>query len=597
MTDGIRRRPRHYARERAVGVVKYLVFVLPRLMFWVAVKFLAIGLWHATKLVVPKIRPFHAEPSATDAPATASEPQVDPAIEELRARKRRRHAEGVDDWDHELEQLLESAWVQPATDTDETPQQPSIQAAPNQDPLGEVGEETADVRRELLSRFHADLVKVHERLLNDVKVQEARVAKSREDAAHLLEIDPRTMWAWAEYLKSPHNVPVDRSDAWQILAAIRSGEHVEIFAPAVVTSGFPKRRKGALPRKARFAARTFDSWIVTGLGQQADVLQGPKWTLRVSGEKAEYAVETYFSFPDGRDLVAYTDELASERFDTEGFGESILRLPNSSLAPLPPQLGASEQIPSPESGWPARLLGDWHSAEDVALWHMSGPLGFFGARLTGGVSDRGIDVEHPEAVAQVKMQANPVGSPQIRQLRGTRPQLRNHVFYSTSGFTRAAIEEAAETSVALFKIDDSAEVHPYGSHAKRLLLEGVQHQGGDDAVVAEYVSSVVERIRKTNINYGSAEAWLALRETDGANYTRITSAEHTRIKRAESYLKGAVAAVRRHPKIGVDPHKAVISHYRNADLRAAFFCQILVLPYPGDEPLRRAAPPTAADFY
>ena len=594
--DGNRRWSRHIARERALGAIRYLIFVVPLLVFWVTVKFGAIALWHVAKLVVPKVRPFHTGPSATDAPAIVAEPQADPLIEELPARKRHRHADGVGQWDHEWMQLLESASVLPTDDPDEAQQQPSIQEAPNQDSLIEVAEESADVRRELLSRLHADLVNLHERLLNDVKVQETRVAKSREDAAHLLATDPRTMWAWAEYVKSRHTVPVDSADASQVLAAIPSGEHVEIFAPAVDTSGFPKRHKGALPSKARFAARTFGSWIVTTTGHQAVVLQGPKWTLSSSNSE-ETLAETHFYCPDGRSLVTYSDKDLLDRLDSEGVGESILRLPDSPLAPLPPQLGAAERNPSPESGWPTRLLGDWHSAEDVALWHMSGPLGFFGARLTGGVSDRGIDVEHPEAVAQVKMQANPVGSPQVRQLRGTRPDLRNHVFYSTSGFTRAAIEEAAETTVALFKIDDDSEVHPYGSHAKRLILEGIQYQGGDDALVAEYVSSVVERIRKANTNYGSAEAWLALREPEGANPTRITTAEHTRIKRAESYLKGAIAAVKRHPNIGVETNKAVISHYRNADLRAAFFCQILGLPYPGDEPLRRRKPPTAADYY
>jgi hypothetical protein len=58
-----------------------------------------------------------------------------------------------------------------------------------------------------------------------------------------------------------------------------------------------------------------------------------------------------------------------------------------------------------------------------------------------------------------------------------------------------------------------------------------------------------------------------------------------------------VDAVERHPRIGAETHKAVVSHFRNADLRAAVFCQVLGLPYPGDKPLRRRRPLTAADFY
>ncbi|MGX9901673.1 restriction endonuclease [Arthrobacter sp. SA17] len=152
--------------------------------------------------------------------------------------------------------------------------------------------------------------------------------------------------------------------------------------------------------------------------------------------------ESHFALPDDRHFYAFADQERYDRFD-EGVGRSILRLPDNPLAPFPPEVGTIRRLPSSESASHIRLVGDWRTAEDVALWHMSGPLGFFDSRLTGGVSDRGVDVEHPEAVAQVKMQANPVGSPLIRQLRGARPHLTNHVFYSTSGYTRAAITEAS----------------------------------------------------------------------------------------------------------------------------------------------------------
>ncbi|WP_168404541.1 restriction endonuclease [Arthrobacter silvisoli] len=581
MTDRIRRWSRHIAHERAVGVIRYLIFVLPPLMFWVAVRFGAIALWHIAKQVVPKIRPFHAEPSATDAPATVPESQeVDSVIEELRARKRRRHAEGIDAWHRDWEQLLESAPFLPAEDTDKAPRQrPSMYAASDSHELSGIDEKPADERREMLSRFYVDVVRLHE----------SWVARSLEDGGSLLAGDARTMWAWAEYLKSRHTVPVDGADVWQVLAAIPPGEHVEIFAPVVMSPTGRGRDKDALPKEARFGARTFDFWLLPSSGLQAEVISCPKWTMSVSGSVVDPVAETHFRLADGRKLVAYSDRGTTDRFDSRGVGESILRLPDSPLTPAPPVLGAGARTSSPGSALPKRLLGNWHSAEDVALWHMSGPLGFFGARLTGGVSDRGIDVEHPEAVAQVKMQANPVGSPQIRQLRGTRPQLRNHVFYSTSGFTRAAVAEAAETGVALFSMDDDAKVHPLGAEAKRLILEGHQRHGGEDALVAEYVSSVVERVRKAKFNYGTDNASWALRDVKGADWDRL--------ERAEGYLKGAISALKYHPKIGVDSHKAVISHYRNADLRAAFFCQVLGLPYPGNEPLRRRKPPTAADFY
>lgn len=413
-------------------------------------------------------------------------------------------------------------------------------------------------------------------------------SKARKEAGELLAGDPRTMWAWSEYLKSRHCLPVNSEDARQILAVIPSGDHVEIFAPIVISPDSHERGTDELPREARFAAMTFNSWILPSL-EQAEIIpySETKRGFSSSGSMVDPIAEIHFRVTGGKNLRVYSDR-RSDRFFSEGVGGRILRLPDSPLAPAPPELGTGVRSPSPEPTSRSRLLGDWHTAEDVALWHMSGPLGFFGSRLTGGVSDRGVDVEHPEAVAQVKMQATPVGSPQIRQLRGARPRLTNHVFYSTSGFTKAATVEAADSGVALFIMDDDARVRPHGAHAKRLTLEGHQRQGGDDALVAEYVSSVVDRVHKAKTNYGNDDSRWALRETDGA--------DRDRLYRAESYLKGAVADVKRHPRIGVETHKAVISHFRNADLRAAFFCHVLGLPYPGDEPLSPRRPPTAADF-
>lgn len=135
-------------------------------------------------------------------------------------------------------------------------------------------------------------------------------------------------------------------------------------------------------------------------------------------------------------------------------------------------------------------------------------------------------------------------------------------------------------------------MRPKGAHAARLILDGHMRHGGDDALVAGYIKSVTERVRKAESNYGSVDtdAWLALHETykdDGHQ-----------LERAENYVEGAVNAVKRHPRIGADSQKAVLSHFRNADLRAAYFCQVLGLAYPGDEPLTRARKrSTAADFY
>lgn len=489
-------------------------------------------------------------------------------------------------WDEEFESLVKggdmSPEQQPAEDASLGPEQhqPLKGASSNEHVLNELDDEPAHLRRAVLARFHADVVKLHEA----AKLQEARVAQSREDARQLLAGDPRTMWAWAEYVERRSSPPVRREDAQQVLAAIPPGDHVEIFGSACVSGD------ARPPLVVKFVARTFDSWILPSSGQKATTIpaSNSSWTSSDRGSIFEPLVtESHFTLADGRHLDAYADDAVFDRFG-EGAGRSILRLPDNPLAPIPPQLGTGRMLPSQGSASPGRLLSDCRTAEDVALWHMSGQLGFFGARLTGGMSDRGVDVEHPAAVAQVKMQANPVGSPQIRQLRGTRPHLRNHVFYSTSGFTRAAVVEAAETGVALFTLDNDATVRPHGSHAKRLILDGHVRHGGDDALVADYINSVTERVRKAQANYGSTEASQALQAAHGTD----------RSNRAKNYLKGAVDAVELHPRIGAETHKAVVSHFRNADLRAAFFCQVLDLPYPGDKPLsRRRRPSTAADFY
>ncbi|WJH25430.1 restriction endonuclease [Pseudarthrobacter defluvii] len=420
-----------------------------------------------------------------------------------------------------------------------------------------------------------------------------------EDPEQLLAKDPRTMWAWSVYAEYRFRLPVSSHQAQQILGAIPPGDHVEIFTAVVISATTPKPSPDAFPQGTRFAAKTFDSWVLPSQNAAEDVTVIPSadaelftWT---SFPTPVRVAKTEFHMIDGRIISAYSDKKTSSWLH-EGVGRSILRLPDNPLTPFPPGVGTGNMSAfPPDSDSPKRLLSDWHSAEEVALWHMSERLAFFGSRLTGGVADKGVDVEHPQAVAQVKMQANPVGSPQIRQLRGARPHLANHIFYSTSGYTRAAIAEAAESSVALFLIDDDGTPCPYGAEAEQIILEGLRRHGGDEALVAAYIQSVSKRVMKAEANYGwgqfgSVDAYAALRETHSKNRNRL--------ERAESHLKGAVNAVTHHPRIGSATHKSIVSHFRNADLRAAFFCQALGLAYPGDKPLgRNRKTPTAADFY
>ncbi|MDP9982943.1 hypothetical protein J2W14_002345 [Pseudarthrobacter oxydans] len=615
---GRRRNTERITHGATSKVIYFLFFVLPRLVFWYTVKFIAAATWHLITLTVTNAG---LRRQTKDTQAVASSPPIADDTEQFFAEKRRRRSSAMKEWDHEWAQLSDAGPKQSVEGTVLGPEQrPAKKEPPNEQTSSGDDYRAEHARRALQLRFHDDVVKLHAARIAQMQ-EKARPEKQMEvqpaldtgtghrtvaqhlpagrnnsaptDPEQLLANDPRTMWAWAEYRERRPALPVSGEDARQVLSAIPSGDHVEIFGAVTVTEDYPERSNNVLPREARFAARTFQCWILPSSGPQPETIPASSthWYSSESTSMVDRVAESHFTLPDHRHFYAYADQKSYKWFH-DGVGRSILRLPDNPLAPAPPEVGTIRRGPTSESASPIRLVGDWRTAEDLALWHMSGPLGFFGSQLTGGVSDRGVDVEHPEAVAQVKMQANPVGSPLIRQLRGAQPHLTNHLFYSTSGYTRAASAEASESGVALFTLDGDATVRPNGAHAARLILDGHMRHGGDDALVAGYIKSVTERVRKAQANYGSmnTDAWLAV-------YEAFEDERH-QLQRAENYLKGAVDAIKRHPRIGADTHKAVLSHFRNADLGAAYFCHVLGLPYPGDKPLTRAyRRSTAADFY
>lgn len=599
---GSRKHAGPHTREHAVQTaIGYLFLFLPRLLYWRTIRLIALALWNFTELINQSSRRLADHQNGARTVSTQN-PEPDDVAEQLRAYKRRQRGAATEDWDGEWARLVDprSDQSREATVPIENDQHQPVESPTEDVLIGVVVEELPpDFSGMGISRTVADSEELQE--TGDAQTtpedhkpnaETTPEGHTRDDAHQLLAGDPRTMWAWADYQTTRTAMDVSFEAALQVLAAIPPGDHVEIFGAVTVYKSIlpPKRSKNALPPEARFVARTFDTWILPSSGKKAETIPAAdtRWYSSTGGSMVDRVAENDFSMPDARKTTAYADQEKYKRFH-EGAGGFILRLPDSPQTPVPPELGIGLLNPSPEPAHPSRLLRDWRSAEDVALRHMSGSLGFFGSRLTGGVSDRGVDVEHPEAVAQVKMQANPVGSPQIRQLRGARPHLKNHVFYSTSGYTRAAIDEAADIGVALFIMDDDATVHPHGGNAERLILEGHQRHGGDDALVAEYVSSVTKRVLKAMANYGSDEArWVFFLGK------RPIRDKHSR---AEGYLKSAAYNVRQHPRIGVESHKAIISHFRNADLKAAFFCHVLDLPYPGEEPIREKRRPTAEDFY
>lgn len=86
--------------------------------------------------------------------------------------------------------------------------------------------------------------------------------------------------------------------------------------------------------------------------------------------------------------------------------------------------------------------------------------------------DGGIDLDGPEHVGQVKMHGVPVGVPSVRQLYGVAQSVgKKALFFTTMGYTRAAIEFANENDIALFVADPVNETLDGLSHEARLALK------------------------------------------------------------------------------------------------------------------------------
>jgi hypothetical protein len=453
---GNRRNAGSNTSERTVEkVVDYVFFVLPRLVFWYTVKFIATTLWRLTALVATNVTRLVAHRVATkDTPEIAPSPPADTVTAQLRAQKRRQRSSTMNDWDHEWERLLDSRPDRPAGGVGVSPEQ---HKAVNEESSDEhVSNVPDDELREVRQNQGNPSRDAGDGSVAPKRIPSNRAHMAQAEPGELLSLDPRTMWAWAEYLEGRLSLPVSDDAARQILAAIPPGDHVEIFGAVALGAGL-LGGEDTLPPGARFAARTFDRWILPSSEEEAEIFPASRtrhYATATPVYVARWMAQSNFALADGRHLGAYSDRTQVDRFD-EGAGQSILRLPDNPLAPAPPGLGA----------------------------------------------------------------------------------------------------------------------------------------GDEDALVADYIKSVTDRVRTAQGNYGANEARLALQETYGENKARLS--------RAENYLKGAVEALKRHPRIGAETHKAVVSHFRNADLMAAFFCLALGLPYPGDKPLSRAPRhrPTAADFY
>ncbi|WP_436528785.1 restriction endonuclease [Actinoplanes sp. HUAS TT8] len=218
-----------------------------------------------------------------------------------------------------------------------------------------------------------------------------------------------------------------------------------------------------------FALRKPVSWLA---GRILQVVPGPARTSRVASPPRPAPPTPSWALPLGpTPPVVVSPPLLSQRSGTAA--HHGVTPPTSGVRPqlgmTPPTSGVRPQLgmtPSARPGIsaPTGPPADWREAERMAQRHMRNH-GFPDARLTGDGADGGIDVIARAAVAQVKMQAKPVGPQVVRQLRGAKPQLDRHLFYSTSGYTKSALATADEIGVSLFVINQRGVIEPINRSA------------------------------------------------------------------------------------------------------------------------------------
>lgn len=100
----------------------------------------------------------------------------------------------------------------------------------------------------------------------------------------------------------------------------------------------------------------------------------------------------------------------------------------------------------------------WQDAEVVCCEWMKGN-GYRDARLTGAGADGGVDITSRKTIAQVKHHAKAVGLAEIQRLHGIATASgKNALFFSRSGFTKAAIAWASTHGIKCFRYPPVAQV-------------------------------------------------------------------------------------------------------------------------------------------
>lgn len=406
-----------------------------------------------------------------------------------------------------------------------------------------------------------------------------------------LRVDARAAWAYRTYLRTRGSRPLHPDAGARLLAKIEPDDHVELIAEAAVQVQADGHRLSRLTRDGTapfVAARTMRRWILVERATGAvKFCTGPPWPGWMRGSRdatwpnAGWAFDVTANNRRRFGIKVFSDDDGLDRLDrleqliTKGAARQIKLLPEQPEVPALPDLDAAA---SARGAMPAQrfLPSDWRTSEEIAAAHMRA-LGFADAELTGGSRDGGLDVVAGTGVAQVKMQAQPVGAPQVHQLRGTRPYSPHHLFYSTSGYTTAACEAAAEIGVYLFTIGRDGTVLPVGDAAADLAEAGVHDPDAVRAVtvrqiVKEYCQGVADRI------------------TAATNATDLSASGRTgrypeHHERALRYLHRALENLSEAPGSFESLRSAAV-YYHHTELLAHVWFREMGVPYPDGELLR-----------
>ncbi|GAB3849122.1 restriction endonuclease [Dactylosporangium cerinum] len=413
-------------------------------------------------------------------------------------------------------------------------------------------------------------------------------AARRETITGILHGDARTAWAYRQYIAQREPGVIGHDLGRKILAAVEPGDHVELFADAAVSKHDNLHHHHHAIQLTRtgtsefIVVRTMRSLMLCDrkLGSvevltDCTVGGASAFTSRATAWP-NVGWATYVETSDGRTIAfkIFLDKargIEHEAID-KGVGRRIMRLPETpDVPPIPDLDSLPEATPADRTAF---LPTDWRSTEDITRAHMRS-LGFVDAELTGGSRDGGIDVVAQDGVAQVKMQALPIGAPPVQQLRGTRPHIRYHLFYSTSGYTAAALRAANEIGVILFKIERDGDVSAANNQAAALARDGVPAGEAQEAamrtssalqVVEEYAGGVRQRILDA----------VAATDLEKAGKRERYKGHH---RRALRYLDQALTNLDSDQSFNSARSAAVF--YRHTELLAHVWFQEMGVPYPG----------------